>query len=338
MKILVFSPNYLPLVGGLESTVDGIACALHSHGCNIRIVTLTPANEELERPFPIYRNPSALALLRLFKWSEVVYFPNMSLKGFWPLAFFRRPIFVSNHISYHNLDGSINFLERIKLRLMRFTHVAACSMFVLREIGLQGVVIHSPYNHFLFRQIEGILRKDDLVFLGRLVSDKGVILLLQALELLRSEGLTPHLTIIGDGEERDVLEKYTYDNQLTRQVTFKGTMKGIDLVQELNRHKVLIAPSIWDEPFGKVALEGLACGCNVVVTNSGGFPEAAGPTGILFEKNNIKDLAQKIKISLQKENNSERKLIEDHLRKNNLEAIGKEYFSWIYTIYKKISN
>jgi Glycosyltransferase len=44
----------------------------------------------------------------------------------------------------------------------------------------------------------------------------------------------------------------------------------------------LVVPSRYDEPFGIVALEGIACGCLVVGSSGGGLKEAIGPCGLTF--------------------------------------------------------
>jgi glycosyltransferase involved in cell wall biosynthesis len=55
----------------------------------------------------------------------------------------------------------------------------------------------------------------------------------------------------------------------------------------LNQHQILVVPSKYDEPFGVVALEGIACGCAVIGSNGGGLPEAIGPSGITFPNADI---------------------------------------------------
>jgi len=65
-------------------------------------------------------------------------------------------------------------------------------------------------------------------------------------------------------------------------------------VASLNEHRVLVVPSVWQEPFGVVALEAMACGCVPLVSRSGGLPDAAGAGGVTFELGDSADLAQGI--------------------------------------------
>jgi glycosyltransferase involved in cell wall biosynthesis len=61
-------------------------------------------------------------------------------------------------------------------------------------------------------------------------------------------------------------------------------------VQALNQHEIMVVPSRWREPFGLVALEGLACGCVVLASDGGGLPDAVGSAGLLFRRGEQADL------------------------------------------------
>ncbi|MDJ0708316.1 MAG: glycosyltransferase, partial [Leptolyngbyaceae cyanobacterium MO_188.B28] len=62
-----------------------------------------------------------------------------------------------------------------------------------------------------------------------------------------------------------------------------------------NQHQIMVVPSLWAEPFGVVALEGIACGCVVVGSEAGGLTEAIGPCGVTFPNGNAGELAQILK-------------------------------------------
>jgi glycosyltransferase involved in cell wall biosynthesis len=68
-------------------------------------------------------------------------------------------------------------------------------------------------------------------------------------------------------------------------------MRGHELAEELNAHKVLVAPSLGNEGFGVVALEGMACGCVVIGSEGGGLREAIGPGGLTFPNGDVEALA-----------------------------------------------
>lgn len=131
-----------------------------------------------------------------------------------------------------------------------------------------------------------------------MVPDKGCDLLIDALRLLRSAGLKPTLTVNGDGPERNALEQHAINSGLHSQILFAGKISGLVLARELNRHRVIVIPSRWNEPFGIVALEGMACGCFPVVSSGGGLPEATGGNGIVFQNGDVNELANAIKTAM----------------------------------------
>jgi glycosyltransferase involved in cell wall biosynthesis len=61
----------------------------------------------------------------------------------------------------------------------------------------------------------------------------------------------------------------------------------------------MVVPSIWEESFGVVALEGAACGCVVLGSDGGGLPEAIGPSGTTFRRGDVSDLATRLAHLLQ---------------------------------------
>lgn len=145
--------------------------------------------------------------------------------------------------------------------------------------------------------IPGISRTLDFIFLGRLVSDKGIqeaILAFQQLLLLcRKQGIKTSglsFSIVGDGPDRQSLERSVVQLGLEEQVIFTGALRDGELVKCLNSHRFLLVPSRWEEPFGIVALEGMACGCIPIVSDGGGLPDAVGRAGLVFQRGNIGEL------------------------------------------------
>ncbi len=55
------------------------------------------------------------------------------------------------------------------------------------------------------------------------------------------------------------------------------------MAEAFNSAAIGVVPSLWDEPFGRAALEGMAEGCAVIASNRSGLPEVVGDAGIFFE-------------------------------------------------------
>jgi glycosyltransferase involved in cell wall biosynthesis len=124
------------------------------------------------------------------------------------------------------------------------------------------------------------------------VRDKGVALLLRALGILKEQNLAPKLTVVGDGPQLENLKELARNLRLTSQVEFAGEMTPGAVAATLNRHQILVVPSLCFEGFGIVALEAIACGCVVVGSRGGGLVEAIGPCGVTFPNGDQEQLAK----------------------------------------------
>ena len=293
MNILVSSYAFYPSVGGIEEVTDLLAREFSKRGHAVKILTMTRSTEPDSFPFEVVRRPSMRRLTGAIRWCDVYLQQQISLRFAWPLLFIRRPWIVAQHAP---LDGSSRLagVKRLAKRAcIDFAdQIMACSQALAAEFGSRVTVVPNPYRETLFRSLPGTTRSCDLVFLGRLVSDKGVALLLDALALLRARGATPSLMIIGQGPEEASLRAQSKAHALTDQVRFVGVARGERLVELLNQCRIIAIPSTWEEPFGVVALEAIACGCVVAAARAGGLPEAIGTCGVTFAKGDANALAE----------------------------------------------
>jgi glycogen(starch) synthase len=294
LKILFSSYLFDPSVGGIESVSKILAQKFATAGEDVRVIT-----QSLGRPIPhanywLARRPSIAEIFRLLRWCDLFFQNNISLRSLIPALILRKPTVVAHQTWLQNVRGGIGWQNRIKQALLRFVTNVAISKAVADRLSSHPFVIGNPYEDRVFRLMPEITRDKTIVFVGRLVSDKGVDLLLQALKLLQRDGFSPDLTIVGSGPEEGNLRKLSAQLGLDRQVTFAGEQSGNSLAQTLNRHRVLAVPSRWAEPFGIVVLEGIACGCVVVGSQNGGLKEAIGPCGLTFENGNVAALASQL--------------------------------------------
>jgi len=96
---------------------------------------------------------------------------------------------------------------------------------------------------------------------------------------------TTHLSIFGDGSQKQALEDRVKSLKLEDHVTFHGRVEGEELIQAFQSLDVFVALSR-RESFGVAALEAQACGVPVLVSNVGGLPEVTSPqTGEIVEEN-----------------------------------------------------
>ncbi|WP_026072955.1 glycosyltransferase family 4 protein [Nodosilinea nodulosa] len=292
MHILIYSPVFYPSVGGLETVTLILASEFAAQGHTVKLISQTPEAAVKLFNFDIIRRPNALRFIKLVHWCDVFFQPSISLWGVWPLLLCPRPWVASHNNWYCRDNGSLSWQDYAKRFLLRFATNISVSQAIADHISISSIVIPNPYRDDLFKQCPNVVRDRELVFLGRLVSDKGVDLLLDALALLRENGLEPRLTIVGDGPELESLSQQSRGLGLTDQVEFVGVKVGQELVDILNGHQILVVPSRWREPFGIVALEGIACGCVVVGSSGGGLKGAIGDCGITFPNGDKAVLAQ----------------------------------------------
>ncbi|HSC54370.1 MAG TPA: glycosyltransferase family 4 protein [Phnomibacter sp.] len=295
MKLVLYTPKFFPLVGGLERVTMEWADALHQAGHSIWVITTT-ANPEADRAaYTIVRNATAGEQLEVLKNVDAVLCMNISLKALPLLLRSRKQLIISHHTLL--TDGKFKFQMRQQLKLWISNHFArlniCCSAFVARSLK-RTVVIHSPYDTNIFFDQQLPRPKGSILFVGRLVSDKGVQTLLQAMVMVKRKYDGPvKLTICGDGPDKEGLVAFVVAHQLQDLVTFKGNLAQSAVAELMNTHRVLVVPSTV-EPFGTVVPEGLACGCTVICSNTGGLPEAAGSFAVLTPPHDAEQLALQI--------------------------------------------
>lgn len=260
-------------------------------GHEVVVVTTTPYDQSDNYPFRVVRVPSRRRLLGLVRWCDVFFHNNISLQIVWPLLLVRRPWVVAHRTWIARLDGSLGWQDHLKRFLLRFARGISISQAVADHIPTPSKVIGNPYRDDVFFEMPAIRRERELVFLGRLVSDKGLDLVLDAMADLAQRELFPHLTVIGGGPELANLQKQADDLGLSSRIEWVGPQSGAELRENLNRHSIMVVPSRWNEPFGIVALEGAACGCVVVGSQGGGLQDAIGAAGATFPNGDALALA-----------------------------------------------
>jgi len=117
---------------------------------------------------------------------------------------------------------------------------------------------------------------------GRLVSTKGVRVLLEASGRLRSKGYRFRLKIIGDGPERNDLMAWARNHGLGQVVEFLGQLPDTQLDETLAGVWALIIPSLAGEVFNLVAAQSMLPGRMLIVSDLGPLAEVVGEAGLRF--------------------------------------------------------
>ncbi len=146
--------------------------------------------------------------------------------------------------------------------------------------------------------LAAILPADAFVvgFAGRLVEEKGIQDLLQALALIDDPKVCG--VIIGTGSYQDQLKKLQQSLGLQQRVFFLGSKSSTDIYRYLMRFHALALPSLtrsnWKEQFGRVLVESMLCGAVPLGSSSGEIPKVIKTSGLVFPEGRPEFLAKRI--------------------------------------------
>jgi glycosyltransferase involved in cell wall biosynthesis len=132
-------------------------------------------------------------------------------------------------------------------------------------------------------------------FVGRLVEEKGGLVLLDA--LARLNGLW-QLDIIGDGPHKAILQQAAARLRIADRITF-GTLPSVRMPGFYQSIDALVIPSLtrpnWKEQFGRVIIEAMACGVPVIGSDSGAIPDVIGDAGLIAPEGDSGALANHVR-------------------------------------------
>lgn len=212
------------------------------------------------------------------------------------LAHFGMPLALYLHNDPITIRGLETVLERI-IMLNKADYVVCVSDF-LRNRLCNGVPLSLCKKVFVIPNTLDFsyfdvktTKKKEIIFVGRLIHDKGAIPLLHALQAVLPKFPEWSARLIGAqyfGQNKPQspyeLELLKIANQaLPGRIHFDGYQPYSVVAEAFNRSAVAVVPSLWDEPFGRTALEGMAAGCAVIASNRGGLADVVGSAGVLVE-------------------------------------------------------
>ena len=332
MNILISSHAFAPSIGGIETVSALLAAEFVRSGHPVKLVTQTAAEGNFvpHASINLLRRPSVGQLLKVIGWCDVFWQNNLSLRTLWPALLWSKPVVITHQGSYCRRPSGLDLVQRLKHTIVQHTTSVAVSKAVAACFATNSTVISNPYDAENFSGgTPSQERAADLIFVGRLVSEKGIDVLLEAVAILKRRGLTPSLTIVGAGLQLSTLEQLATSLGLNDQVTFAGPKRERELAGLLRQHKILVVPSRYDEPFGVVALEAIACGCVVVGSQGGGLPEAIGPCGATFPNGDVNALTTTLESLLRRPDLQARFLAQapQHLAKFHPATIAEAYLT-----------
>jgi glycosyltransferase involved in cell wall biosynthesis len=134
-------------------------------------------------------------------------------------------------------------------------------------------------------------KKLRIAYVGRLVPEKGIPVLLEAAKILKAEGHDFEIRIVGDGSERPKLQELIQHEKLDACTSITGFLTGEAFAHALRDVSVMVMPSTWEETAGLAAIEQMMRGRLVIAADIGGLAEVLGDTGLKFAPGNAVSLA-----------------------------------------------
>ena len=141
---------------------------------------------------------------------------------------------------------------------------------------------------------EKINRECDMttfLFVGALTHDKGVDNLIEAFLTIKNEKI--RLLLCGIGPLKELVKEAQLKD---KRISYKGQLSSEGVAEAYMEADVLIAPSTWDEPFGRIIIEGNQYGLAIIGSNKAGIAEILDymKTGETVDPNSISEIAKKI--------------------------------------------
>lgn len=210
------------------------------------------------------------------------------------------------------------------------------SAFMKHMLVRGGIDAQKVEHHFLVTWLDQFpfspYYEDYFVYLGRLSPEKGVMTLLKAMTRIKRS----KLLIIGDGPQRQELEKFVSDHRIAN-VEFVGYKSKAEVKELLSHAAFTVVPSEWYENSPLVIYEAFAMGKPVIGATIGGITEFIEPNrdGMHFSPGDEAALADCIQSLL----DHPQKVIEMGKcarAKAELLFAPEEHYSWIHRIYERL--
>uniref|UniRef100_A0A7C5V0B9 Glycosyltransferase family 1 protein n=1 Tax=Caldicellulosiruptor owensensis TaxID=55205 RepID=A0A7C5V0B9_9FIRM len=181
-----------------------------------------------------------------------------------------------------------NYLRFANLKIA----VSSAVKEALHRMGIEDIkILPNPVNIKTFEEADcatirdkyGIADKLVISFFGSLDYHKGIIQFIDVAKEINNEFNNIIFMIVGDGKLMRYCVNYTRKSKIN--AIFTGKVQSKDIPKYYKASEIVVFPSIWKEPFGRVAIEAMAAGKPVIASNRGGIKDIVidGKTGFLVD-------------------------------------------------------
>jgi len=344
MKVLMVTPSYHPIIGGTETLVRRLAIKINEMGIYTDVMTFNmdekwkPAwRKDIEKEkFRIFKIPAfnpfgALRInplewllgvnvipkpdfIKKFKHYDIIHFFDEVDLSFPLFSYFLRRPKIMQCLTLQALESFRNsFFQRNIFRRFADLYIASSLAYfkLISDLGVPKskiITLLIGVDTETFRP-DRTKKLDDLIlFVGRLVRNKGLHILLQALSYLK---IQTELIIIGPSDlnnpeyaEEIMHMCHAINEKGVHRVKYLGALDSSDLIPWYQKATIFVCPNLSGGSGGTTSLEALACGIPVIGTGNHVIKNRVN--GILVSPNDPKKLANAIRILLENKELRER--------------------------------
>ncbi len=201
---------------------------------------------------------------------------------------------IGHRMFVRNITKYVTAVTAPSLYTLRTTLEAGCMKnTIVQKVIENSVVVDTEKLKSVLEEKRN--RKGKIIrflYVGRLVYFKGIKHLLEAFS--KYDDPDVRLVICGDGEMKDYVIKYANEDS---RIHYMGKLNNNELEEAYQSADVLIVPSEWPEPFGRVVIEGNINGLPVIAGRFGGIPEIIQQmkSGVLYDNASAANLLYAMK-------------------------------------------
>ncbi|MGH9759117.1 MAG: glycosyltransferase family 4 protein, partial [Candidatus Acidiferrales bacterium] len=323
----------------LAEGLAGWSKAHPEDGIEVTVATQTPAagGDDSRFPFAVVRRPGLRGLIRLIGQADAVHLAGPALLPLALGKLLRKPVFVEHHGCQAACPNGLLLFEPTQAPCPghymagRYRECLRCNRASVGRMKSATLLATTPIRRWLTNRaaanitptkwLETVLKLKfmttiyhgipeitthtlprqgiaKIAYMGRMVSSKGVPFLIEAAEQLRDEGLSFQLKMIGGGPELESMKSKAME-KLHGTIEFFGAVAPDRLEEILRDVETVVLPSLGGEVFGLVAAENMLRGKLLIVSDIGALGEVTGKTGLVFKAGDSKDLARRLRQSIE---------------------------------------
>jgi phosphatidylinositol alpha-mannosyltransferase len=331
MKIGLVCPYSIAKGGGVQEIVFATMAELKKRGHDVKIITPTPRNNDIERDDVIfvggladYRSPMSTTVQvsvsgdipKIDAMLEQEKFDILHFHEPWIPVLSRQILQRSQSVNIATFHAQVPetlmsrtvikvvtpYLKSVMKYLHELTAVSDAGAAYAASLTDRPItIIPNGIDLTKYKQRKPATQPQQktILYIGRLERRKGVKYMLQAYKLLTQDDPDMQLIIAGDGPDREKMELLAEDLKLPN-VSFLGYVSEDLKLELLAEADLLCAPSIFGESFGIVLLEAMATGTVCVAGNNEGYNNVLQEVGALSIVNprDIQDFARRLDVML----------------------------------------